>query len=257
MAVLEGVKGLKNMVRDLPDYTRDMHITIDPTLLSQVRTLPWWVRYTPARVLYLDDFEGVLKWNEISATVTRETSIEAFEGAYCLSLVSDAIIGAEATAELLLGGIPRSKIAVQLKWHPYESADNIFGDFWVTLTFADGSYFTAFIIAYTKNWVTPQNKWYYMDENEHVTEIPGGAETIETTFRAHQSLYFTCDFRLDSLRYGVLKTSKLDLDLSTLKPYHIPYTGPPGLAIEISAEPGMDAAAHAYVDAFCLSDMEI
>jgi len=245
------------MAPDLPDYTRDMHITLSGELLSQTRSLPWWVRYTPARLVFLDDFEGVLKWTQLFGTITKASGLDTFEATNHLSMVTLASGGLDAHANLLLGALPRSKMACQLRWHPYESADNVLSNFSVSLTLTDGSYSTQFIIEYLKNWVTAQNKWRYLNENEVMSDIPGGSETIDTTLREHQTLYFTVDFRTSVLRYARLVSGRLDLDLSSLRPYHVASAVAPGLSVDLRAVANITASAHVYVDAFCLSDQEL
>lgn len=241
---------------DLPDYSRQITVLLNADIMAQMRNLPWWVRYAPSRTLYLDDFEGVLKWYQGAGTVARDNSINVFEGNYCLSLVTAAAADAQANAQLFIGAVPRSKFAIQLRWHPYESADNILRRFDVNMILYDGSYVSDIVLRYLKNETTPQNKWQYLNSAGAFVDLPNGAEEIDTTYRAHQSFYLTFDMLASVLKYGRLVTSKLALDLSSLGIRYSVDPTTPYIVLNLTAVTDIASAAHVYVDALCLSDEE-
>jgi len=244
------------MAGDLPDYTKQITVLLQAEILSQVRQLPWWVRYSPKQVLYLDDFEGVLKWEQTGGTVAKESSISAFEGSNCLTLTTGAAADSTSWAALYLGGVTRSKMAIQLRWNVYNADVEALRYFYVNLILKDGSYVSEAAVRYV-NWVTSsQKKWQYLNESSAYADIPNGDENIETDYRRHQHLYLVIDFSDAVLRYKRLVTSKLDLDLSDLRFNHYAAVEPLSLQINLGVETDKAVAVKAAVDAVLLSDEE-
>ena len=205
------------MVKDLPDYTKGITILLQAEIISQVRNIPWWLRFQPKRILFLDDFEGVLKWVQQYGTVAKGSGLDTFEGTYNLDLTTPATGAGEVVSTYItLGGVLPSKFAVHLWWHCLHTDGALLRNFQVKLYLYDGQYVHQALIQYIKNETTPQNKWRYMNESSYAVDIPDGAEVIDTTTRQHHLLYLTVDMTADINKYQRLVTSALDLDLSAL-----------------------------------------
>jgi len=251
------LQGVKVSMVDYPDGTLPVMVRVEAELLAQMRSLPWWVRYAPRRILYLDDFEGVLKWFQGTGTVKKESGLDTFEGSNHLSIATDAIDGAFANTGIILGGVPPSKFALQLRWHCTKTSPALRW-FRSEVHVFDGEYgYYAEILYYKYCLAAEMNKWQYMDETSGYTDIPNGSENVDITQLMHQYLYLTVDLSLDTPVYSRLVTSKLDLDLSTLKCYKFVDATAPRIELNLYCATDTNAIAEVCVDTLCLSDEEI
>lgn len=241
---------------DLPDYTRIITVLLRAEILSQVRQLPWWVRYNPSRVVFLDDFEGVLKWQNMGGTVEKESSIHAFEQSNCLALTTDTIADSGAWAGILFGGMPRSKMALQFRWNVLNEDLEALKYFYVNIILTDGTSRSEPAIRYVGYDGGFQNKWQYNDPTTGYTDIPNAAEVIETDYLYHQLAYLVVDYRSDKLRYDRLVTSKLNLDLTDLPLPYETSEAVPYMQVNFGVVTSKAVAVKAVIDAVLLSDEE-
>lgn len=241
---------------DLPDYTRIITVLLKAEILSQVRQLPWWVRYSPSRVLYLDDMEGVLKWRSESGAVVKESIANAFEQSNCITIETPAGAGATNDAFIQIGGVPRSKMRLQFRWNVYNADVESLRHFTTYLQLSDGANVTQFGIRYV-HYVSAakQAKWQYLDETASWADITDADEEIKIDLIVHQFLMLVADFA-DTGEYKSLVTSKHDLDLSGLKPYHSASADPPLVMMWFEVETDKAVAVKAAMDAVLLSDEE-
>jgi hypothetical protein len=220
------------------------------------RVVPWWLRYIPSRIQFLDDFEGVLKWYQLSGTVTKDSSFQAFEGNYCLKLATGTTAGSEATARLFLSAVPNSKIMFQLRWHYISALQTNPRSFYLKATFYDGSYMTVLGLQHLLNLTTPQQKWQYWSETNAWTDLPGGSQPLGALQKGSQYLMLKADLSVSPPKYIMAELNNLVIDMSTLRPYRYANTEPPRILIDLGVITDAAAETDAYVDAFCFSDQE-
>lgn len=238
---------------DYPDGTLPITITVNTEIVNKVVTMPWWIRYAPNRIVFLDDFEGFMRWG---ASATKYAGRGVFEGSYCAKFVTPATKDEETNISMYLGAIPRSKFAIQLRWTPYAADETYFKHFGVWLGLADASSFTVAGVRYLKNDESPQNKWQYLTGLDIYADITGGSESINVTEDVIQSLYLSADFSSGVLKYDRLITSTLDLDLSTISIYDAAAIGDYYLIIYCVVATDANQVSQACIDALCLSDNE-
>jgi hypothetical protein len=207
-------------------------------------------------VVYLDDFEGVLKWSDGAGGVAKTSSDLAFEASNCLTVTTAAVAGETAITYLYLGGIPASKVALQLRWNVYNADREALRYFTINIQRGDGTYENQASIRYA-NFVSTvaANKWQYLGSDGVWHDITDGSELIESDFIRHQPLYFAVDFGAN-LKYSKLITSILDLDLSALSFYRNAAVTVPYIFISFEVETDKDIASVAAIDALLLSDEE-
>jgi len=241
---------------DLPDYSRQITVLLNADIMAQTRSLPWWIRYAPSRVLYLDDIEGVLKWLQTAGTLTKYSGTEVFEGNYCLKMVTGAAADSEAGAQIILGGVPKSKFAVQLKWLAYADNEQTLRSFDINIALLYGAQADYVKLQFLQNLTTPQFKWRYQDENGIMSDIPNASELLYVGLKQKRSLYFTFDTRPSQPVFSRLRTDSLDLDISSCKILRLNNGYSPTLYINPVFTTDLDAVVEGYIDAFCLSDQE-
>ena len=220
------------------------------------RTVPWWLRYIPSRIQFLDDFEGILKWYEYSPTVTKDNSFQVFEGNYCLKLATAATAGSEARARLFLGAIQNSKIMFQFRWHYLSALQTNPRSFYLKATIYDGSYMTVLGLQHLLNLTTPQNKWQYWSDSNAWTDLPGGSQVIAAVQKGHQYLMLKADLSVSPPKYIMAELNNLVIDMSTLRPYRVASSENARILIDLGVITDAAAETDAYVDAFCFSDQE-
>lgn len=243
-------------VKDLPDYTKQHFIWLNADYLTQIRNLPWWVRYSPRRIIFLDDIEGELKWGSDGGSIAKGNSRMTFEGAYNLQLITGAAIGNDAGAQIVFSGEVKSKCAVQARWNFGDAAQNKPQYFDIILYCHTGTKYYLAGVRYLLNWAGLQQKWQYLTGAEVWTDIPEGSEIIKIPAYAHQSIYFLVDFTPTILKYSRLVTSKLDLDLSALDFVKYDDVDPAYFAVTIHTATNVNEALTTNVDAVCVSDEE-
>jgi len=244
------------MVTDLPDYTKQVTVLLKAEILSQTRTLPWWIRYQPKRILFLDDFEGVLKWQQNLGTVAKSSSINAFESSNSLLLTTDALANEQAQAVIQLGAVERSKMMMQYLFNPNNAGVNCLHSITTQLTIIDGIYESWAYIRYLNYEGGAQNKWQYWNENGTWADIPNAAEVINCYLNRNHFIRLDVDFSLNKLVYSRLITPTLDLDLSNLLFEHKTTVSEPMIIFSLAIQTWMAYSAKCYFDAFCLSDQE-
>jgi len=232
---------------------------VTPTLLGPTlgaRQVPWWLRYLPSRIQFLDDFEGVLKWATETGTVSRDSSLEVFEGNYCLKLLTAATAGSEAAARILLGSIQPSKVMLQLRWHYKAASSNTPRYFAIVAHFHIGGYQVSIGLRHLANLSTPQDKWQYLASGLTWTDLPGGGQFIEATYPVHQYLMLKADVNPAAPKYIMAELADRTISMTGLTP-HVGTSGiSPRVYIILSTVTDAAAATEAYVDAFCFSDQE-
>lgn len=245
-----------NEVTDLPDYTKQHYIWLNADYLTQIRNLPWWVRYSPRRIIYMDDFEGELKWGSDGGSIAKGNSRMTFEAAYNLQLITGAFAGNDAGAQIIFSGEPKSKVAVQARWNFGGSGSSVPRYFDTMLFWHSGIAWYIAGVRYLKNLAGVQDKWQYLTGAEVWTDIPGGSEVIKIPAYAHQSIYFIVDMTPAVRKYSRLVTSALDLDLSALD--FVKYDGvdPAYMAVTFHCATDINQALTCNIDAVCVSDQE-
>jgi hypothetical protein len=244
------------MVGDLPDYTRTINVYLTTELVSLMRSQPWWMRYKPKRTLYIDDFEGVLKWDPVVPNAEKISDLYAFEGSYALRLTTPNIAWNDAAAVLYLGLTETSKMAIELRWSPACANDQRLNMFWVALSRFDGVNKTLAVFQYFKNDTgIAQNKWQYFTAGAD-TDIPGGSQVILVSAKTKHFLRVVADFSAAIPEYVSLESDELLLDLRGT-PLDISVdTTDPHIRVSLGIRTDVNAISQAYIDAFCLSDQE-
>lgn len=230
-----------------------------PTPLATVlgmRQMPWWLRYLPSRIQFLEDFEGVLKWITVDGTITKDTSNHAFEGSYNLKMATAAVAGADAIARLILPAIPKSKIMAQLRWHFDAAAETTPRFFRVEIELYDGSYLYKCGLQYLKNLTSAQQKWQYLNDAGSYVDLPGGSQNISVIIKSPQFLMLKANLASSPPKYIMAELSELVIDMSTLNLYKTTSSTSPRVNINLTAETDAAAETDAYVDTFCFSDQE-
>jgi hypothetical protein len=220
------------------------------------RTVPWWLRYMPSRIQFLDDFEGVLKWSQEAGTVTKDSSIHAYEGTYCLKLATAATAGSLAQARLVLGIIPLSKVMLQLRWHYTAAAVSTPRSFILTANIYDETYQTYIGLQHLNYVTTAQNKWQYLGSDMAWHDLPDGSQIISPTLPTHQYLMLKADLKSNPPKYVMAELNNKVIDMSALQAYRTTTSGSPRILIDLAAYTDAAAETDVYVDAFCFSDQE-
>jgi len=224
------------------------------------RAFPWWLRSVPARIQYLDDIEGVLKWAvAFGGTLTRDSSVDVFEGDYCLKMVTAATAASIADARVMLGIVPKSVFAVQLRWHTRNAADTTLRDFAVRIDYFDGAVCHTAMLRFLKNQTTPQNKWQYLDPTSTYQDVPSGSQNIYTAFPApvHNYLRAVFDFTPTNPVLKELESNDLILKGLNMSGWSGSNAAPPQLNLLIYTETDVAVASTTFADAICLSDQEV
>jgi len=244
------------MVKDLPDYTRQITVLLKAEILSQMRRLPWWVRYSPSRILFVEDFEGVLKWVQEDGTVARVSDINVFEGTYAMKLTTAATKdeGAAADKDLSFQGF--SKIALQLHWTVPSSVLANFQSAIFVISSANGTTRVTGAIRYLNYDTVERQKWQYYDVNGGWVDIPNGAQALAFYEARPHYLRLVIDPTEAVRTYIKLISDYSEIDLTTLPLYQIGSSAKPYTDISLEVYTNAAVAIDEYIDALLVSDQE-
>jgi len=235
---------------------RQYSLGVGPQALPAVKSYPWWLRYLPGRIQFLDDFEGVLKWELVAGVVTKYSGIEVFEGTNALSLVTGAVAGNVAQAQVYLGYFPKCRAAFQMRWHALNAADTTMRKMQVRLEFRDGVNNNQVYIQYLKNLTTPQNKWQLQNPAGTWDDIPGAAQNIDTTKSIHHFLRLVADLTVSPPLLLSFESDNLLIENLAIALRSVAAPGVPYINMALETETDVALASTAYFDALCLSDRE-
>jgi len=245
------------MPDDFPDFALPITTIAGRTLVRTLQ-LPWWLRYTPNRIIYLDDFNSsTLKYDGAGGSLLRHTTNRVYEGDSCLEMQTGAAAGNSSYYLRMIGFPGLSKMAVQLRWKPWCTNAVDLRSFKVRLEVYDGSYERGAEVGYSHylNGVA-QKKWQYWAGVGSYPDISGGAEDIliENLLGFWNFLRFVVDFETD--KYVSLETNRLLLNMSTLSILKVADTLTPQIRLYIEEYTDVAAVSKVLVDCLCVSDLE-
>ncbi len=138
-------------------------------------------RRAPRRILLYDDFEGAtLKWNQVSGTVTRDTTAAGvFAPTAAMKMVTGIVAGNSAQAQQVRGYQTLQKYVMEVWWAMSAAAATTPRRFVARVVVIDGTNQHYLEVAYLKNLTTPQNKWQFSADGTAYTDVAGGAETLD------------------------------------------------------------------------------
>jgi len=227
-----------------------------PVIVVGQRSLPWWLRYAPARICYMDDFEGVLKWKQNAGTVTKDSSVNVFEGSNALKLVTGAVAGNYAIAKLFLPMLVKAKIALQLRWSSCPTFDVDLRSFTARIYNYDGTYFDQLELRYLKNLSGYQNKWQYFGPGGSFLDLPGGGQDLRLCDPYNHYLRVVWDLSTRPAKLTEFESNTLLLRPANVQGYYTGSATPPSASIELECMTDVASSVNAYVDTLCLSDQE-
>jgi hypothetical protein len=228
---------------------------LSPAILDAFRSLPWWARYKPARILYMDDFEGALKWLA-SGTVAKDTGVDTFEGSAQLKLTTTASAGNYSSASQIIGQAAKGQIQLQLRWHLNAAAELNPRYVQFGLDWYDGTNLNSFPFRYLKNTSGALNKWQYLGSDNAYHDIPGGGQVIPCTFVSHNFLRVRVDMRSGSPVYSLLESNDVSVNMKGTAGYQTASSNPLYTQCSLIVCTDLAYVSSMGVDALLLSDME-
>jgi hypothetical protein len=244
------------MPGDLPDYTRQVITYVSGDIRAQIGSLPWWLRYPPSRIIYLDDFNEILNWVVEAGPVTLDCGVYSFEGYCMMKMVTRGNPALTTKAHMPLGLTPRSKTAMQLRWWPSFTDDVSLGYVEFRIDRYNGVTVDSAALRYLKNATTPQNKWQYLNGAGGYSDVPGGSQTIDTTVLTRHFFRLIVDFTAAVKGYSRFESDDLIVDLSGVPIYTTASAVAPNLRPVVDVKEDVLGVNLINIDAFCLSDNE-
>jgi hypothetical protein len=241
---------------DYPDGTLPITITVNAEILSQIRQLPWWVRYSPKRVLILDDFEGTLKWEAQDGYIEKATTNNTLEGTYFLHLYTDAVADAGGEARRILGYSGRSKYMLQLMWNSPDIATSEPNYIDFMLRLYTGSQSLTAILRYVPILSPTSGKWQYLASDGTYTDITDGTQMCIWNGLGLNYLRIDVDFTEGVNEYIKLISNDVEYDLSELALFVETDTTDPMIELGMNVQTRLDAQGGVGIDALVLSDNE-
>jgi hypothetical protein len=223
---------------------------------APVVSLPWWVRYKPSRVLFMDDMEGVLKWVQIAGTVSKDSTIDAFEGSNSLKMLSGATAGNQAGAQINLGAILPSQLMLQCRFHAHCGDATVLRSLDFKIVYSDGTNISTAVLRHLSNVTTPQNKWQYYTTGAAYADVPGGSQLLTESSNYHSFLRMKVDLRSPIGAYTLLECDNLKLALPNVPIYQVGSPLIPYLTLSFLATTDTANASTVYIDDVILSDLE-
>lgn len=227
-----------------------------PGKAAPVISLPWWVRYKPSRILFLDDMEGVLKWTQGAGTVSKDSTIDTFEGTNSLKLLTGNVAANTAAAYVYFGFVPASQLMLQCRFHIQGAAATTPRSLDFEVLYYDGTNANQAILRYLKNVTTPQNKWQYSTGGGSFNDIPGGSQSLWSNATFHSFFRMKVDLRPALPLYSLLECDNLSLKLQSLPVYQAASGTQPYMLLRFTATTDTANATSAFIDDVILSDLE-
>lgn len=223
---------------------------------SESFNIPWWVGFVPSRLVYLDDFEGVLKWKQQIGTISKVSDIHAFESSNSMKLVTGALAGDHAQARQYFANLREAKYKVGLWWHAANAAVTTLRIFELQLQFYTGTHFYQCVLRYNNRLTVDQHFWSVMCSGVNWCPIPNGSEVIHTDGTYHNYLEIGFDLSPEIPKYTSFKSNALHADIGFLSPHKIPDTTHPYTAMMIHQTTDVALASTVYVDALVLAEVK-
>jgi len=243
------------MAPDLPDYTRETTILLRSEFKQQVLTVPWWVRYAPKRILFLDDFEGLLKWGTSNPTITKDNT-KAYDGSYSMKLATPATKDSSAVAYITLPA-STGKVSLAMYWNPFKvEVGETLQSVYISLEMRDGAVTHVARLRYLNFLDSVEKKiWQYADTLAPTwADIAGSDMPFDASTDAWRYFRLLVDPTTD--KYVSLEACNLKLDLSALSLL----TGAEEVEATILAEIGvytdLDSEMDLWIDDVLFADNE-
>jgi len=185
-----------------------------------VQDAPWWMRRNGGRPVFLDDFEGTLKWSAPSGTITKDsTATFVHGGSYALKGVTAATPSAAITA-YWAGPKPKTTantfVSCGLHFILNAAADTTPRSFEIDLRLYDGTNVYAALVRYWHYQTTSQKKWQYYNSSAVWTDVPSGALPIIVTAAIYHDVELVLKRTASAWEYYKLVVDGVALDLAGL-----------------------------------------
>ena len=241
---------------DYPDGTLPIAVLVQAELMSQMRQLPWWLRYAPSRIIFLDDFEGVNKWAESDPLIAKDSSVYVYEGTYNLK-ITPPDVSESITAEYRIPYYGKSKFMLQLLWSVGVPTDMAYVQFLLKLF--DGVHAIYAQVRFViKNAAGDYVEiWQYYDKDGNWIDIADSYASASVHYQNNNHFMLKIDLSEGANTFIKMISNNKEFDLSGIDLYSEDDASSKALFIIITAEhTSVGPVKSAYIDALCLSDQE-
>lgn len=242
------------------------NLLADPRGVLPTLSLPRPLPMAPGRLIGYDDLEGVLKWSQVTGTVSRDNTIHVANGDYCLKLLTGAVAGNEATAMRFFPVLTAGKVRFMCLWHTYQASDATLGyqkprSVRFRLDIYDGAKMYQPQLEYLNFLNTvQQERWRYNNAAGAFTDVPGGSQHLhmgenDEAYPAHNFLLVDVEIAAGACTIKRIMSNNLDLTGLSLGAYVDDSSHGPDIGVYFHAYTDVAAAVSAYFDDVLVGDL--